>query len=155
VERRVTQLLDERRALERRVEEAMRGGGDQLQALLDAAVSVGTNGARYVAGLVRAGDVRELQVFGDALRERLGSGVGVVGSKFEDGKGGLIVVVSDDLRERGIRADALVKEIAAAAGGRGGGKAHMAQAGLPDPDRFSDAAKRGLELVGAALQGAS
>jgi alanyl-tRNA synthetase len=104
-----------------------------------------------VSGTVRAGDVKELQVFGDALRERIGSGVGVVGTKFDDGKGGLIVVVSDDLRERGIRADLLVKEIAAVAGGRGGGKAHMAQAGLPNADLFDEAARRGLELVGAAL----
>jgi alanyl-tRNA synthetase len=154
VERRVNQLVEERRALERRLEEAMRGGGDQLQTLLEKAVSVGANGVRYVSGTVRAGDVRELQVFGDALRERIGSGVGVVGSKFSDGKGGVIVIVSDDLRERGIRADTLIKEIAAAAGGRGGGKAHMAQAGLPDADRFDEAAQRGLELVGAALGGA-
>jgi alanyl-tRNA synthetase len=155
VERRVIQLLEERRTLERRIEEAMRGGGDQLQALLEKAVSVGANGVRYVAGTVRAGDVKELQVFGDALRERIGSGVGVVGTKFDDGKGGLIVVVSDDLRARGIRADTLVKEIAAVAGGRGGGKAHMAQAGLPDADRFEEAARRGLELVGAALDNAA
>jgi alanyl-tRNA synthetase len=153
LERRVAQLIEERRALERRLEEAMRGGGDQLQTLLEKSVSVGTNGVRYVSGTVRAGDVKELQVFGDALRERIGSGVGVVGSKFADGKGGLIVIVSDDLRERGIRADMLIKDIAAAAGGRGGGKAHMAQAGLPDADRFDDAAQRGLELVGAALSG--
>ncbi|HEX4681282.1 MAG TPA: alanine--tRNA ligase [Gemmatimonadaceae bacterium] len=154
VDRRVSQLLEERRALERRIEEAMRGGGDQLQTLLEKSVSVGTNGVRYVSGTVRAGDVRELQVFGDALRERIGSGVGVVGSKFADGKGGLIVIVSDDLREKGIRADSLIKEIAAAAGGRGGGKAHMAQAGLPDADRFEEAAQRGLELVGSALSDA-
>ena len=37
------------------------------------------------------------------------------------------------------------------AGGKGGGKAHMAQAGLPDADRFDEAARRGLELVGDAL----
>src|SRR5690348_3146236 len=154
LERRVTQLLEERRVLERRIEEAMRGGGDQLESLLDKSVSVGRNGVRYVSGTVRASDVRELQVFGDALRERIGSGVGVVGSKFSDGKGGLIVIVSDDLREKGIRADSLIKEIAAAAGGRGGGKAHMAQAGLPDAERFEEAAQRGLELVGAALSGA-
>jgi len=154
VDRRVTQLLEERRVLERRIEEAMRGGGDQLESLLDKSVSVGRNGVRYVSGTVRASDVRELQVFGDALRERIGSGVGVVGSKFSDGKGGLIVIVSDDLREKGIRADSLIKEIAAAAGGRGGGKAHMAQAGLPDAERFEEAAQRGLELVGAALSGA-
>jgi alanyl-tRNA synthetase len=158
LERRVTQLLDERRSLERRLDEAMRGGGDQLQTLLERAVAVGSNGgaqerprSRYVSGTVRAGDIRELQVFGDALRERLGSGVGVVGTKFDDGKGALIVVVTDDLRDRGVRADALVKEIAAAAGGRGGGKPHMAQAGLPDADRFPAAAQRGLELVGVAL----
>ncbi len=151
LERRVNQLLEERRVLERRIEESMRGGGDQLQSLLEKSVSVGRNGVRYVSGTVRASDVRDLQVFGDALRERIGSGVAVVGSKFPDGKGGLIVIVSDDLRERGIRADILVKDIAAAAGGRGGGKAHMAQAGLPDADRFEEAAQRGLELVGAAL----
>jgi len=151
LERRVTQLLEERRTLERRLEEAMRGGGDQLQSLLEKSVKIGRNGARYVSGTVPANDIRELQVFGDALRERIGSGVGVVGSKFADGKGGLIVIVTDDLRERGIRADALVKEIAAVAGGRGGGKAHMAQAGLPDADRFDDAARRGRELVDAAL----
>ena len=140
----------------------MRGGGDQLQVLLERAVAIGANGrdgegrekekSRYVSGTVRAGDIRELQVFGDALRERLGSGVGVVGTKFDDGKGALIVVVTDDLRGRGVRADSLVKEIAAAAGGRGGGKPHMAQAGLPDADRFPAAAQRGLELVGAALE---
>jgi alanyl-tRNA synthetase len=45
-----------------------------------------------------------------------------------------------------------VKEIAAAAGGRGGGKPHMAQAGLPNADRFAAAAQRGLELVGTALE---
>ncbi|HKO15031.1 MAG TPA: alanine--tRNA ligase [Gemmatimonadaceae bacterium] len=151
VERRVGQLLEERRTLERRLQEAMRGGGDQLQALLGQAVRVGDNGARYVSGTVHAGDLRELQTFGDALRERLGSGVGVVGAQFEGGKGGLIVVVTDDLRERGVRADALVKEIATAAGGRGGGKPHMAQAGLPSVERFPDAARRGLELVGNAL----
>src|SRR5690242_1306216 len=45
LERRVAQLLEERRGLERRLEEAMRGGGDQLQSLLEKSVSVGANGA--------------------------------------------------------------------------------------------------------------
>jgi alanyl-tRNA synthetase len=106
-----------------------------------------------VSGTVHAGDMKELQAFGDTLRERLGSGVGVVGAQFGDGKSALIVVVTDDLRERGLRADALIKEIAAAAGGRGGGKPHMAQAGLPDAGAFPNASKRGLELVGQALAG--
>jgi alanyl-tRNA synthetase len=155
LERRVTALLEERRGLERRLDEAMRGGGDQLQTLLKQARSVGDNGTRLVTGIVRAGDVKELQTLGDAVREKLGSGVGVLAASFEDGKNALIVVVTDDLRERGVRADALIKDIAAAAGGRGGGKPHMAQAGIPDASRFDDALARAPALLEAALANAS
>jgi alanyl-tRNA synthetase len=153
VEKRVAGLLEERRGLERRLEEAMRGGGDQLQSLLRNAqpVDAAKNGTRLVTSVVRAGDVKELQALGDAVRDRLGSGVGVLAASFEDGKNTLLVVVTDDLRERGVRADALIKEIAAAAGGRGGGKPHMAQAGIPDASRFDDAFARAPELVRDAL----
>ena len=151
IEKRVVGLLEERRTLERRLEEAMRGGGDQLQGLFGRAQTIGGNGARLVSGMVRAGDVKELQALGDAVREKIGSGVGVLAASFEDGKNTLLVVVSDDLRERGLRADALIKDIAAAAGGRGGGKPHMAQAGIPDASRIGDALSRAPELVRHAL----
>jgi alanine--tRNA ligase len=151
LERRVVGLIEERRGLERRLEEAMRGGGDQLQSLLQRAQAVGANGSRLVASVVRAGDVKELHALGDAVREKLGSGVGVLAASFEDGKNALLVVVTDDLRARGVRADALIKDIAAAAGGRGGGKPHMAQAGIPDAARFDDALSRAPELVRSAL----
>jgi alanyl-tRNA synthetase len=151
LEKRIHTLLEERRALERRVEEAMRGGGDQLQALFGKAEMLGATNARLVTGTVKAADVKELQSLGDAIREKIGSGVGVVGASFEDGKNSLIVVVSDDLREKGLRADALIKDIAAAAGGRGGGKAHLAQAGIPDAARFGDAFAKAPSIVAAAL----
>jgi alanyl-tRNA synthetase len=150
LEKRVAGLLEERRALERRLDEAMRGGGDQLQTLFQRAESV-SNGTRLVAGIVRVSDLKELQALGDAVREKLGSGVGVLAASFEDGKNTLIVVVTDDLREHGIRADVLIKDIAAAAGGRGGGKPHMAQAGIPDASRLSDAIASAPERVRAAL----
>ncbi|HEX6964573.1 MAG TPA: alanine--tRNA ligase [Gemmatimonadaceae bacterium] len=149
VVKRVESVLDERRALQRRLDEAMRGGGDQVQRLLSHAERL--DGARLVAAPVTAGDVKELQSLGDALRERLGSGVGVIASTFGDGKNALLVVVTDDLRERGVRADQIIKEIAAAAGGRGGGKPHMAQAGIPDAARIPDAIARAPEVVRAAL----
>jgi alanyl-tRNA synthetase len=154
LDRRVQTLLEERRALEKRVEEAMRGGGDQLQSLFGKAAQVGATGALLVTGVVRAADVKELQTLGDAIREKIGSGVGVVGASFEDGKNTLIVVVSDDLRARGLRADALIKDIAAAAGGRGGGKAHLAQAGIPDAGRFGEAFARAPGVIAAALNAA-
>jgi alanyl-tRNA synthetase len=153
VERRVRSLLDERRSLQKRVEEMLRGGGggpgDQIGALIGHAERA--NGARIAAGQVSAGDVRELQTMGDTLRERLGSGVGVLASSIEGGKNVLLVVVTDDLRDRGLRADKLVGEIAARVGGRGGGKAHMAQAGIPDAERLPEAIAAAPDVIRAAL----
>ena len=153
VVKRVEALLDERRKLEKRLEESLRGGGDQLQQLLAGAQNIGTS--RLVTSSVSAGDVKELQQLGDALREQLGSGVGVLATSFGEGKSTLLVVVTDDLRDRGVRADQLIKPIAEAAGGRGGGKAHMAQAGIPDAARIGDAIAHAPSVVRAALGAAA
>ena len=84
---------------------------------------------------------------GDALRDQLKSGVGVLGATFADGKTTLLVVVTDDLKDRGIRADALIREIAAVAGGKGGGKPHMAQAGIPDATKLEVAIQEAPGIV--------
>jgi alanyl-tRNA synthetase len=153
VEKRVQQLLDERRGLEKKLEEAMRsGGGDELQKLIAAAQPIGANGAKLVVGTVSASDVRTLQTLGDALREQLRSGVGLIAARLDDGKGALLAVVTDDLRERGLNAGTIVRDVAAVAGGRGGGKPHMAQAGVPDAARLDDALAQAPRLVGAMME---
>jgi alanyl-tRNA synthetase len=151
IERRLEALLDERRTLQRRLDEAMRGGGDQLQRLMAGAQDV--DGVRLVAAAVDAADARELQALGDALREQMKLGVGVLAATFAEGKSSLLVVVTDDLRERGLRADVLVRDIASAAGGRGGGKPHMAQAGIPDTARIPEAITRAAGALRAAMSG--
>jgi alanyl-tRNA synthetase len=76
--------------------------------------------------------------------------VGVLAARFE-GKGSLLVVVSDDLRAKGLRADAIVRDVAAVAGGRGGGKPHMAQAGVPDAERLGAALDEAPRIIAAML----
>jgi alanyl-tRNA synthetase len=136
--RRVGALVEERRALERKLDDALRGGGggSQVQTLIGGAHVHA--GARIIASHVDVGDMRALQALGDALREQMQSGVAVLAASTE-GKHTLLVVVTDDMRDRGVRADTVIKEIAAIAGGRGGGKQHMAQAGVPDATRIPDA----------------
>jgi alanyl-tRNA synthetase len=63
-------------------------------------------------------------------------------------------VVTDDLRARGVRADAIVRDVAAIAGGRGGGKPHMAQAGVPDAERMASALDEAPKLIAAMLASA-
>ena len=136
---RVQALIEQRRQLERQLHEASHGdaGTSRVDALI--AGSREFEGVRIISAEVQSDDVRALQAMGDLVRERLQNGVAVLASTFADGKTSLLVVVSDSLRERGVRADALVREISAVVGGRGGGKAHMAQAGLPDAARVGDA----------------
>ncbi len=153
VEKRVQALVDERRAMERRLDEALRGGGDQMKEWLAEAQDLNGNagGARFVGRVVPAADLKELQTLGDALRERLGSGIGVLAATFGDGKTTLLVVATDDLVKRGVNAGALVKQLAAVAGGRGGGKAHMAQAGIPDATRLPEALAQAPTIARALL----
>ena len=136
--KRLQSLLDERRMLEKRLEEALRsGGGVGVQQLIDGGTRI--DGVLVVAAAVQALDMKSLQALGDALREKIESGVGVLSASLEDGKHVLLGVVTNDLRGRGLRADWRIRDVAAAVGGRGGGKPHMAQAGVPDASRLPDA----------------
>jgi alanyl-tRNA synthetase len=148
VVKRAHAIVEERRALERRLEEAMKGGGDQVRQLLAQAREV--DGLRIVGSLVTVADAKELQALGDAVREQFG--VAALGATFEDGRSTLLVVASDRARDRGARADAVVRELATVAGGRGGGKPHMAQAGVPDAARLPEALGQ-LERVVRSLVG--
>ena len=151
--KRVKALVEERKALEKKLDEARTssGGGDRLTQLLAAAVTVAS--ARVVAAPVAVSDTRELQALGDTLRERLGTGVGVLGASLADGKNTLLVVVTDDLRDRGVRADEVARTLAAIAGGKGGGKPHMAQAGIPDASRFPELLAAAAPTVARLLEG--
>ncbi|MFL5510251.1 MAG: alanine--tRNA ligase [Gemmatimonadaceae bacterium] len=117
--KRVQALVEERRVLDKRLGEVMRsGGGGSIKALIDQSEEF--KGARVIAANVVAPDLPALQAMGDALREQMGSGVGVLAASLDNGKNTMLAVVSDDLRDRGVRADNIMKELAAAAGGKGG-----------------------------------
>ena len=96
----------------------------------------------------------ELRNLADTLRQKLGSGIVVLGME-SGGKATLLVAVTDDLTDR-IRAGDLVRDLASVIGGRGGGKANLAQAGGPDVSKLDDAleaAPKTVESVLAASQG--
>src|SRR5688500_129785 len=143
--KRVRSVVEDRRTLAKKLQEAVRGGGgwgahatggSPIQLLVESSDVV--DGVRVVAANVSAPDLPSLQAMGDALREQIQSGVGVLTASFDNGKHTMLTVVSDDLRDRGVRADVILRELASAAGGKGGGKPHMAQAGIPDATRMAE-----------------
>jgi len=107
-------------------------------------------GMRVLVREVPPAPAAELRQLADLLRDKLGSGIVVIGTR-EEGKVALVVTVSEDLRSR-VPAGRLVKEIAALVGGSGGGRDDFAQAGGKQPEKLAEALGRVPELV-AGLAG--
>jgi alanyl-tRNA synthetase len=143
-------LLAEKKTLEKQLAEARKGGGGAggVQSLVANARDV--KGVKGIVETVDGADAKQLQDLGDAIREALPGGAAVLGAVV-DGKGMLLVTVGDELRAKGANAGALVKAIAALGGGKGGGKPHMAQAGLADADALSTALAGAWDVLGAEL----
>jgi alanyl-tRNA synthetase len=133
---RLRKLLDDQRALERQLQ-ALEGrlARSRADELLAGARQV--NGVAVVAGRLDGLDGEGLRAVADTLRERLGSGVVCVGGVV-DGKVNLVAAVTKDLAKR-FHAGKLIQEIARAAGGSGGGRPDLAQAGAKDPGRLDAA----------------
>ena len=84
----------------------------------------------------------------DSIRDKaVNPVVAVLVGKAED-KITMAVTVTKQAQEKGLKAGALVKEIAAIAGGKGGGKPDFAMAGLKDETKIDEA----LAAVGAIVK---
>ncbi|MDR0788263.1 MAG: alanine--tRNA ligase [Gemmatimonadota bacterium] len=146
---RLTAVLAENRELQRQLQKARTsGGGDAVDRILTDAVMI--NGVTVIATLLEVDNLEAARSLGDRLRERIPSGIAVLGADV-DGKASLFALVTDDLIQRGIRADRVVREAAEVVGGRGGGRPHMAQAGIPDAGRLQEALSGVTALVKGML----
>ena len=99
---------------------------------------------------VDAADTEALRVRCDALRDRMGDGVIVLGAAV-DGKPRIIASVSDELVKRGLHAGKIVKAVAEAVGGGGGGRPTMAEAGGSDVGGLDAGLALVTDLVESAL----
>ena len=95
------------------------------------------NGIRVLAARTEAGDPKTLREVGDKLRDRLGSGI-IVLAGVDGDKVSLLAVVTPDLTDR-YHAGKIVGQVAAVLGGRGGGRADMAQAGATNSAKVGEA----------------
>ncbi len=87
----------------------------------------------------------ELRNLADTLRQKLGTGVVVLGME-SGGKATLLAAVTDDLTDR-VNAGDVVRELAPIVGGRGGGRPNLAQAGGSDVDQIDAALEKAPEVV--------
>jgi alanyl-tRNA synthetase len=122
----IERVLLQQRELEKRVAGLQeRLAGDSTRDLLDEARDV--HGVRVLSARVDDVDAEGLRGLVDRLRERLGSGVVVLGAPQGDGVV-LVAAVTRDLAGK-VHAGHIIKHIAPLVGGGGGGRPDFAQAG--------------------------
>ena len=141
LETRVSGLLGRTRELERELDKmrdrlANSSGKDLLEQVID------VEGIRVLSVRLDGADAKSLPNFLDQFKNRMGSGVVVLGAADGD-KVALIAGVTDDLTEK-VQAGPLVNHVASQVGGKGGGRPDMARAGGKDPTKLDEA----LESVG-------
>jgi alanyl-tRNA synthetase len=106
------------------------------------------NGVKVLSMQVSVDSPKDLRVMLDNLKEQIKSGVVLLGAESEDGKVMLICGVTEDLTDR-FHAGEIIKELSAKVGGKGGGRADMAQGGGPETEHLSDVLEGALDIIGS------
>ncbi len=137
----IKQQLDKTRQLEKELEQikskfASNAGNDMLSAAVE------VNGIKVLAKHLEAADPKTLRDTVDQLKNKLGSAALILAT-VKDSKVSLVAGVTKDYTDQ-IKAGDLVNYVAQQVGGKGGGRADMAQAGGNNPAAL-DAALGGVE----------
>jgi alanyl-tRNA synthetase len=141
-------LLEEKRALERQIEQMK----DKLARSEVAGIESGVReikGAKVLAAQVAGMDREQLRTMVDSLRVKWKTAVVILGSS-QDSNVAIVVGVTKDLTSR-VHAGKLAGSVAQAVGGKGGGRPDMAEAGGKDPAALAGALDSAYKTVEGML----
>ncbi len=145
LEKRIKQLLDEKKKLENDMFELKKRFASNKAADNRDNFEI-INGIKFVGRAIPNVHPKELKAFIDEITPEIGSGIVVLASNKDD-KASIVVGVTKDLTEKYSAID-LVKKASQAVGGQGGGgRPDMAQAGGPNGEKIADA----IEAVKKAI----
>jgi alanyl-tRNA synthetase len=139
-------LLEEKRALEKRVEQMKEMLAHAKVSDLESQAK-DVKGVKVLATQVPGMDREQLRTLVDSLRNKLKSAVVVLASA-EDSNVSIVAGVTKDLTSK-VHAGKLAGAVAQAVGGKGGGRPDMAEAGGKDPSGLP----RALEAVYGTVEG--
>ena len=117
--------------------------------VLDSKVEI--NGVNLVTNRYEGMDMDTLREAADNLRDKLENGV-VVLANVCDGKVNFVATASKEAIAKGAHAGNLVREVSKIAGGKGGGRPNMAQAGASDESKIDEALAHAKEVIESQIK---
>ena len=150
----IKKLQDEKKALEKELSaQNLQNTGAKLTELLSNPEKI-DGSIKLVKGEIPGADMDMLKQLGyDSLEKSSANTVTVLGSKDEEeGKVYLMVAVTDDLiKEKGLKAGALVGQLGRLVGGGGGGQPNLATAGGRQPEKLEEALLKVNEIISNSI----
>lgn len=141
---RIEKLLSDIKLLEKEKEAVkVKIAAEDSSAILQHARDI--NGIKVVSRVVNDLEQKDLRILADTIRDKIGSGIIFITS-VKDGQASMLAMVTKNLTDR-FNAGVILKEIAAITGGRGGGKAEMAQGGTNNIEALDKAAESVYDIV--------
>jgi len=141
---RLKRLLAEMKELERGLEQMKgRSAAEGSSRILEGVRDIG--GVSVVAHRIDGIDPKDLRTMADGVRDGMGSGVLMLASA-KDGQASIVAMVTRDLTGR-LSAGELLRQVASAAGGRGGGKPDIAQGGTKELAKLDKALESLYDIV--------
>ena len=147
--RKAQQIVAELQAKHHAWEKSQKSSGASID-IAKIASELLASGNVIVAPIEGASD-DQLRAVIDSVKKRSPSFAALLASS-DGAKISFVAAVSDDLISRGLRAGDWIRETAKVAGGGGGGRPQMAQAGGKDPSKLEDALKVAREFAKKALE---
>jgi alanyl-tRNA synthetase len=144
----IERLQRQLNALQTELEQLKQRAANQA---VESLTPIEVDGVPVVAQVVQGVDAKSLGAVADRLIQR-GVGVAALGTT-HDGKVALVVKVAPEWVQKGIHAGNLIRQIAQAVGGSGGGRPDFAQAGGKHPEHLADALAQTPQLVAQQLRG--
>jgi alanyl-tRNA synthetase len=141
-------LVDEKRALERQIEQMKEKLARSEVATIESGVRE-IKGAKVLSAPVAGMDREQLRTMVDSLRVKWKTAVVILGSS-QDSNVAIVVGVTKDLTSK-VHAGKLAGSIAQAVGGKGGGRPDMAEAGGKDPAALAGALDSAYKTVEGML----
>lgn len=142
---RISSLLEENKNLSKELHDMKAKMSLQsVDSIFDSKVEV--NGVNLITNKFEGMDMDTLRETADNLRDKLGSGVVVLANVVDD-KVNFVVTTTKDVLDKGIHSGNIVREVAKIAGGKGGGRPNMAQAGASDVSKVDQALSYASEVI--------